>query len=84
MTTDQDMFEDVVNHPMFPAIPTGRAWIRCQEAGITTYTVFTEYDEDADEDMGIVGVFVDETFARAVAAGRPIERDHRLCGEWLD
>jgi hypothetical protein len=72
--------------PMFAAIPAGKAWLRAQDAGVVTYTV---YDWTADGDQDIVLISLDLEFAQLVAGwktevyGSAISRSERMCGTWL-
>jgi hypothetical protein len=72
--------------PMFAAIPAGNAWLRAQDAGVVTYTV---YDWTADGAQDIVLISLDLEFAQLVAGwktevyGSAICRDERMCGTWL-
>jgi hypothetical protein len=70
--------------PMFAAIEPGMAWLRAQDSGLVTYSVYggADYGE-------VVLISLDLEFAQLVAGwrtkpyGEPICRSERMCGTWL-
>jgi hypothetical protein len=70
--------------PMFPAVALGKPWLRLQDAGVTTWTVYDErFDGDHVLQLTPAGTFWDGDFAMRIAAGRPVSRDYMLCGTWV-